>query len=151
MDPNNSVIKSLWCTSKTYILAVIVAMRQTGLSSQCSPRWDAAEWSGSTLSAFLPVVFRHINGYYPIYPKYWDTLPSYHTSPKIWNSAFYHLLMFLNYCCMYGKQCRPWSDAVFWSIWSGSTLFAMGLSVPILRVIKVKWIYSPFRTSMVRS
>ena len=25
---------------------------------------------------------------------------------------------------MSGKQCRPWSDAAFCSIWSGSTLFA---------------------------
>ena len=32
--------------------------------------------------------------------------------------------MCLKYCCMYGKQCRPWSDAAFCSIWSGSTLFA---------------------------
>ena len=27
-------------------------------------------------------------------------------------------------CCMHGKQCRPWSDAMLWSIWSRSTLFA---------------------------
>ena len=39
-------------------------------------------------------------------------------------SSFNYLLMYLNYCCMYGKQCRPWSDAPFFSIWSGSTLFA---------------------------
>ena len=35
-----------------------------------------------------------------------------------------HLLICLKYCCMYGKQCRSWSDAVFSGIWSGSTLFA---------------------------
>ena len=33
-------------------------------------------------------------------------------------------MMCLKYCCMYGKQCRPWSDAEYCSIWSGSTLFA---------------------------
>ena len=56
----------------------------------------------------------------------------YHNSPylltilvlKIWNSQFYYLLMGLEYCYMYGKQCRPWSDAAFCSIWSRSTLFA---------------------------
>ena len=48
----------------------------------------------------------------------------YHTCPKIWNSPFYSLLMCLKYCCMYGKQCRPRSDAASCGIWSGSTLFA---------------------------
>ena len=43
---------------------------------------------------------------------------------KICNSPFYYLLMCLKYCCMHGKLCRPWSDAAFCSIWSGSTLFA---------------------------
>ena len=27
-------------------------------------------------------------------------------------------------CQMSGKQWRPWSDAAFWGIWSGSTMFA---------------------------
>ena len=27
--------------------------------------------------------------------------------------------MCLEYCCMYGKQCRPWADAVFCGIWCG--------------------------------
>ena len=56
--------------------------------------------------------------------KYWDTLSTYHTAPKIWNSSFYYLLMCPKYCCMCGKQCWPWSDATFCGIWSGSTLFA---------------------------
>ena len=55
--------------------------------------------------------------------KYWDTLLTYHTCPKIWNRSFYYL-MYPKYCCMYDKQCRPRSDAAFCSIWSGSTLFA---------------------------
>ena len=63
---------------------------------------------------------------YRIYPKCLDTLSSYHTCPKIWKTLFYCLLMNLNYCCMYGKQCRSWSSAV-----------CKGLSVQILRVIKV--------------
>ena len=63
-------------------------------------------------------------GQYHIYPKYWNTLSTYHTYPKIWNSPFYHLLICLKYCCMHGKQCRPWSDTAFYSVWSGSTLFA---------------------------
>ena len=59
------------------------------------------------------------------WPKYWDTLTSYHTCPKIWNtmSSFYHFLICIKYWCMYGKQCRPWSDAAFGGIWSRSTLF----------------------------
>ena len=61
---------------------------------------------------------------YCFYPKYWDTLSTYQTCPKIWNIPFYYLLICLKYCCMYGKQCRPWSDATFCNAWSGSTLFA---------------------------
>ena len=57
-------------------------------------------------------------------PKYWDTLSTCHMCPKIWNRIIYYLLMSLKYCCMYGKQCRPWSDTTFWGVWSGSTLFA---------------------------
>ena len=34
---------------------------------------------------------------YSIYRKYWDTLSTYHTSPKIWNSPYYSLLMHLKY------------------------------------------------------
>ena len=56
--------------------------------------------------------------------KYWDTFSTYHTCPKILNSPFYYLLMCLINCCMKYKQCRPWSDTTFCSIWSGSTLFA---------------------------
>ena len=37
---------------------------------------------------------------------------------------------------MYGKQCRPWSDATFWGFWSESTV-CKSLFVPILRVIMV--------------
>ena len=58
---------------------------------------------------------------YCIYPKYWDTLSSYHTYSKIWKSLFYYLLIVLKYCCMYGKQCWPWTEC---SILSGSILFA---------------------------
>ena len=49
------------------------------------------------------------------------TLSSCHTRscPKILNGPLYYLLMCLKYCCMYGKQCRPWSDVAFYSIWSG--------------------------------
>ena len=55
--------------------------------------------------------------------KYWDTLPTYHTS-KIWNSPFYYLLMCLKYFCMFGEQYRPGSDTAFCGVWAGSTLFA---------------------------
>ena len=59
-----------------------------------------------------------------IYPKYWDTLSMYHIWSKIWNNLFYYLLMCLKYWYIYGKQYRPWSDAAFCDVCSGSTLFA---------------------------
>ena len=33
---------------------------------------------------------------YSINPKYWDTVSTNHTSPKIWNSPFYYVLMCVN-------------------------------------------------------
>ena len=72
----------------------------------------------------LPYLSKFSNSTYRIHPKCWVTLSSYHTCPKIWNSPFYYLLMYLKYCCRYGKQCRPWSDVAVCGIWSGSTLFA---------------------------
>ena len=53
-----------------------------------------------------------------------QALNSFHTCPKIWKSLFYYLLMCLKYYCMFGKQCRPWSDATFCDVLSWSTLFA---------------------------
>ena len=43
--------------------------------------------------ATTPISMHHI------YPKYWDTLSTYHTCPKIWNSPFYYLL-YLKYSGM---------------------------------------------------
>ena len=71
-----------------------------------------------------------------IYPKYLDTLTIYHTCTKFWRSLFYYLLMCLKYFCIYGKQCRPWSDATFCGIWSGSV--CKSPSAPILRMYMVK-------------
>ena len=51
--------------------------------------------------------------------------------------------MWLNYCCMYGKQCRPWSDAAY-LIWVYTV--GKGLSVPILRVITVSSVWCIFET-----
>ena len=39
-------------------------------------------------------------------------------------SCVSEFLGILRYLKTHTKQCRPWSDALFWSIWSGSTLFA---------------------------
>ena len=61
---------------------------------------------------------------YHIYSKYLDTWTPYHTGPKIWTSPSKKLLICLKNCWLIGKQYRPWSDAAFCSIWSGSTLFA---------------------------
>ena len=82
---------------------------------------------------------------YCIYPKYWDILPTYHTCLKIWNSLFYYLLMCLKhtclkYCCMYGKQCRPWSGPTFCGIWSGFTLFAKACLSQYLGLLWYKWV-----------
>ena len=35
-----------------------------------------------------------------IYPKYWDTVSTYHTCSKFRNCPFYYLIMYLKYCCM---------------------------------------------------
>ena len=75
-----------------------------------------AVWSGSALFAYA--ILSEILVFEILGP-----LP-YQTCPKIWNSLFYYQLMYLKYCCMYGKQCRPWSDAAFCGVWSGPTLFA---------------------------
>ena len=90
---------------------VLVCRVKYSDSKQCRPRSDISV-----------VVFEIVC--YLTYPKYWDTPSALLTCPKIWNIPFYYLLMYLNYCYMYGKQCRPWSDATFSSIFSGSTLFA---------------------------
>ena len=60
---------------------------------------------------------------YHIDPEYWDTLSTYHTWPKIWESILLpvDVSKILLYAC---KQCRPWSDTAFCSVWPGSTLFA---------------------------
>ena len=34
--------------------------------------------------------------------------------------------MCLKYCCLYSKQCRPWSEPTECSVWSGSTQFEGG-------------------------
>ena len=84
-------------------------------------------------------------GNYHIYSKYWDTLSTYHTCPKICNSPFYYLLMCLKYCCMYSKQCRPWLFALFFSVWSGSTLFAKAYQSQYLGLLlySLEWLLFP--------
>ena len=37
-------------------------------------------------------------------------------------------------CCNLSKQCRPWSDAAFCGVWSGSALFA-NVQVRVLQII----------------
>ena len=54
-----------------------------------------ANWSGSTLFAKAGhVVFskRRVKSYH-VCPKYWDTISTYFTSPKTWNSPFYYLFI----------------------------------------------------------
>ena len=38
-----------------------------------------------------------------------------------------------------GKQCRPWSDAAFCGIWSGSTLFAKPYLYSMITQLKKRW------------
>ena len=67
-----------------------------------------------------------------IFPKYSQTWSLYHTSSKVWTWPSFFLLMCLNYYWNSGKQCRPWSDAVF-----DSGLRCSGLSVQVFRLNKV--------------
>ena len=63
--------------------------------------------------------------FYHIYPKYSDTSTPSQTWSKIWTSTIYYpILIVSKNCWMSGKQCRPWWDATFCIISSGSTLFA---------------------------
>ena len=56
-----------------------------------------------------------------IYPKYREALTHYHTCQH-----FYHSLTDwgVQNCQWSEKQYRPWSDAAFYGVWSGSKLFA---------------------------
>ena len=58
-----------------------------------------------------------------IYSKYWDTLLLTILVLKF-EHPFYHLLSYVKSVRLTGKQCRPWSNAVFGGIWSGSSLLA---------------------------
>ena len=62
--------------------------------------------------------------YYHITQKYWDTHTPYYSCPKTLNNSIGLCIDMYKNCWMSGKQCRPWSDAMFCGIWSGSTLFA---------------------------
>ena len=59
---------------------------------------------------------------YPIYPKYWYTLPPYHTCPKIWSSPFCYLLMCVKTAECVANSVDPDVMPILWS--SGFTLFA---------------------------
>ena len=73
---------------------------------------------------------------YRVYSKYWDILIPYFTCPKFWISQFRYLLICLKYWWMTGKQCRPRSDATFYGIWSGSTLFTEACLSKYLRLLQ---------------
>ena len=68
------------------------------------------------------------------------TLAPYQTCPKI-STRLVSILLVVDMSKDYwmtGKQWRPWSDTVFCSVWSGSTLFAQAyLSVTTLMLIMV--------------
>ena len=70
---------------------------KTGLSKQWKPRSNKTAcgiWSGSTMFATHPSVFRHINIYH-IYPKYSDTSTPYHICSKIWTSTIHYPMLCL--------------------------------------------------------
>ena len=82
--------------------------------------------------------------FYPVYPKYLDTVTHSGICPKFVERSIYWPLMCLkttklvensvdpDQCCILWtcrKQCRPRSDAAECGIWSGSKLLAQGLSV----------------------
>ena len=81
-----------------------------------------------TTSEYLLYVYR-------IYPKYSNTSTPYHTCSNIWTSTIYYPMLCQN-CLMSGKQCRPWWDAAFCGVSSGSTLFAPASLSEYLRLIR---------------
>ena len=76
--------------------------------------------------------------WYLIYPKNSDTISTYHTCFKIYNNLLYLIFLCLKYCYIYVKQCRPWSDTIFCSIWSGSTLFDFSFTILLLLIIIIQ-------------
>ena len=109
----------------------------------CGPGTHWNHFSEAVLMSIHDVNFheetRKKRSGYPFYielPYLWDTLSTDHTCPKIWNSPFCCLLMCPKYCCMFAKQCRPWSDAAFCSIWSGSTLFVKACMSQFLELLR---------------
>ena len=47
------------------------------------------------------------------------------------------------YCWMSGKHCRPWWDATFCSIWSGSTWFAQACLSQYIGLLQYSEVISP--------
>ena len=85
-------------------------------------------WTFCVCTCSKDLFFSCYNSFvYRIYPKYWDKLTPYHTCPKHWISSFHYTVTVAvsKNWWMSGKQCRPWSDAAFCAVWSGSTLFAL--------------------------
>ena len=100
---------------RNYFYRVSLIKQSTQLTSlaQQTGQWILFAWGLSSSKMVLPDN-----------PNYWGTLSTYHTCPKIWNKSFYYVFICLKYCCINGKQCRPWSETAFRGIRSGSTLFA---------------------------
>ena len=64
----------------------------------------------------------YLNSHIPYFLPYMSLQQVHFTTHEcVWN------------CWMSGKQCRPWSDAAFCGIWSGSTLFAKACLLKTLR------------------
>ena len=122
-------IRKIWCLSRAEFaqraitVNAVVILRLDCIKINAIATEDKSSSPSGNISAISKLAEQRCRR---IYPKYWDTLSTYHTCPKIWNSPFYYLLMCQKYCycCVDGKQWRPWSDAAFCGVWSGSTLFA---------------------------
>ena len=57
--------------------------------------FSCSEWLISLVSSWLHFTeLRYTDYSYHIYPKYWDTLTPYHTSPKIWTSILIPINVF---------------------------------------------------------
>ena len=83
------------------------AMPPTKCLSLQNPKPEKEALLMSTHNICFCREIRKLFTWYPLLSRPMDTLSAYHICPKIWNSLFYFILMCLNCCCMYGKQCRP--------------------------------------------
>ena len=82
---------------RIYPVKIQIRLRKCAIWSESSLGTPGIKYVFWSYSPYSHLALEYPDKYH-IYPKYRDTLSTYHTCPKIWNSSFYYLLMCLKYC-----------------------------------------------------